>query len=402
MSYLHSDFFAQNRSRLRYVHAQDLPLVVAANGLLQRTADTTHPFAQDSNFWYLTGIDEPDLTLVIGRDEDYIIVPEKSDIRAFFDGANDLATWSERSGVECFYGQRDGWNRLRAELQSKTPCTVGVLQPSASYDIRHGVFANPAKRRVTNKIKQLAKDVDLVDLRPALAELRTIKQPVEIECIEKAIGITKQVLESATTEAALGSMTHEYQLEAEITAGFRRLGASGHAYAPIVAVGRNAATLHYVRNNSLINQNEYIVIDVGAEVEHYAADITRTVMLGEPTDRQRSIYEAVVKAQQYAISLIRPGATFKENEQAVVEFIADKLKQLGLIELAADSSAARQYFPHATSHFLGLDVHDVGQYTELQPGMVITCEPGIYVPAESIGVRIEDDILVTPDGCRVL
>jgi Xaa-Pro aminopeptidase len=200
----------------------------------------------------------------------------------------------------------------------------------------------------------------------------------------------------------LSKYEYEYQLEADISRGFRTRGASGHAFEPIVAGGVRACTLHNVANNSALAANELIVLDVGAEVEHYAADITRTVNPGSSSPRQLAVLDAVQDAQNYAAGLMKPGILLGDYEQRVEHYIGKKLQELGLIK-AITSTAVRHYYPHASSHFMGLNVHDAGDYSQpLQPGMVLTVEPGIYITEEAIGVRIEDDVLITVDGARML
>jgi Xaa-Pro aminopeptidase len=227
-----------------------------------------------------------------------------------------------------------------------------------------------------------------------------IKHPEELKALQRAIDITSdtlnQVLDGKTSYA------QEYELEADISRGFRRLGASGHSFEPIVAGGKNACTLHNVANNSPLHSSDLVICDVGAEVEHYAADITRTVCLTRPSERQKAVYQAVLDVQEYALTLMKPGTKLKQFEDAVAKRMGQELKSLGLIK-KTDTASIRKYFPHATSHFLGLNVHDVGDYTQpLQPGMVLTCEPGIYIPEEGIGVRLEDDVLITKSGNKVL
>jgi Xaa-Pro aminopeptidase len=227
-----------------------------------------------------------------------------------------------------------------------------------------------------------------------------IKQPPELVALQQAIDITSKSLNDAL--AAGKEYEFEYQLEASIAHGFRYRGAHGHSFEPIVAGGKNACTLHNVKNRSPLHQQTLVVCDVGAEVSHYAADITRTISVGKPTTRQKAVYAAVLSVQEYALGLLKPGVSLKKYEQQVVKRMGEELKRLGLIK-RADSKNIRQYFPHATSHFLGLNVHDVGDYQlPLEAGIVLTCEPGIYIPEEGIGVRLEDDVLITSEGNRVL
>jgi len=188
-----------------------------------------------------------------------------------------------------------------------------------------------------------------------------------------------------------------------LSRGFRRRGAKGDAFTPIVAAGAQACTIHYVANEAELHQDEFLLMDVGAEWDHYAADISRTIHLGNaPTKRQRQVHAAVKEVQDYGFSLVQPGVKIKDNERLIEHFMGEKLRELGLIK-SIESDAVRKYFPHSTSHYLGLDTHDAGDYDRvLEPGVVLTVEPGIYIPEEGIGVRIEDDVLVTESGFEVL
>ena len=194
-----------------------------------------------------------------------------------------------------------------------------------------------------------------------------------------------------------------------------RRGADGHSFEPIVAGGKRACTLHNVANNGALSADELVIIDTGAEVEHYAADITRTISLDTPTKRQRAVHAAVLDVQRFALTLLGPGTVLKEYEQQVQHYMGEKLRELGLIK-TINHANIRKFYPHGTSHFIGLNVHDAGDYKhggdwrELEPGMVLTVEPGCYirpgpgVPERyaGIGVRIEDDALVTANGCDII
>ena len=198
----------------------------------------------------------------------------------------------------------------------------------------------------------------------------------------------------------LSTLKYEYEIEAILNAAFRKTGAHGHAYDPIVAAEKNACTLHYVQNNDKLPKNGLVLIDAGAKFSGYAADVTRTYAIGTPTARQSAVHHAVEKAHQEIISLVRPGLKISEYSERVDEIMKAALKSLNLLSAPEDY---RRYFPHAISHGLGIDVHEsLGGSETFKPGMIFTVEPGIYIPEESIGVRIEDDILVTDDGHRVL
>jgi Xaa-Pro aminopeptidase len=395
-----SDFFAGNRRTLRKRTQAGVPILVTANGLLQRGADSTYAFAQDANFWYLTGITDPDITLVIDTDEEYLIVPFRETNRETFDGAIDTDALRERSGITKIVDETAGWKHLDSRLAE-----IGKLAtpaPAPQYIQQSGMYANPSRARMMERIKQHVPDLQLIDIRTDLAALRMIKQEPEIAALQSAIDITSAALNVVLTPENLGAFRHEYEIEAEVFREFRKRGATGHSFEPIVAGGKNACTLHNVANNSALQAGQLLVCDVGAEAEQYAADITRTVSLGPATERQQAVYDAVQATQTYALSLLRPGALLKDYEESVAQFMGDQLIKLKVIKKPTNESI-REFFPHASSHFLGLNVHDVGDYTKpLEPGVVLTCEPGIYIKGESIGVRIEDDVLITAGGNRVM
>jgi len=394
--YFSSDFFAGNREKLRQLFTGTAPIVITANGLLQRSGDTTYPFQQDTNFWYLTGIEEPDLTLVIDKNKEYLIVPEREDMRVAFDGAVDVDALARRSGIQTFVNESEGWRQLSNRL--KRVKHVATLAAPPIYVESHGLYTNPARALLIQRMIEANPELELLDLNQHLARLRVVKQPAELAALQVAIDITLATLKEVTRPATLKKYAYEYEIEADITRGFRARGAAGHAFAPIVASGERACTLHNVANNGPLAADEMLVLDVGAEVDNYAADITRTVSLSSPTRRQQAVYDAVVEVQKFAKSLLRPGVLIKDNEEKIEQFMGEKLRELSLIK-TINHDEVRHYFPHATSHFLGLNVHDVGDYTQtLEPGMVLTVEPGIYIPEEGIGVRIEDDVLITADG----
>lgn len=399
-SHFSQAFFIANRQRLRDLANTTAPIVVTANGLLQRGADGTYAFAQDANFWYLTGVDEPDIILVMTADEEYFIVPGRDDSRVAFDGTIDDESLKNRSGIARVFDSATGWQKLAKAV--KHTLKIATVPAAPSYLEDYGLYTNPARRRLQLQIKTILADVELVDIGKHLVQLRMIKQPPELAAIQSAIDITIAALQEVTQPAKLSTYRYEYQLEADISRGFRSRGASGHAFEPIVAGGVRACTLHNVANNSPLAANELIVLDVGAEVEHYAADITRTVNPGRFTARQLAVHAAVQDVQHYAAGLLKPGVLLAEYEQQVEHYMGKKLQELGLIK-AITHAAVRDYYPHASSHFLGLNVHDAGDYRQpLQAGVVLTVEPGIYIKAEAIGVRIEDDVLITPDGARFL
>ncbi len=399
-SYFTSEFFAANRQRLRDLFTGTAPIVVSANGLLQRGGDSTYGFAQDANFWYLTGIDEPDLILVIDRDKEYLIVPGRSVSRQAFDGSVNDTVLSQRSGISTIYNDTAGWQQLHNRL-NKVKHAATLATPPA-YIEHYGMYTNPARAALVARLKSYKSDLEMLDLNQHLTRLRMIKQAPEVAAIQAAIDVTISSLKDSLHPTKLRGYAYEYELEAQIAQGFRKRGAAGHAFEPIVASGERACTLHNVANNGALAADELVITDVGAEVEHYAADITRTVSLSTPSRRQQAVHGAVLEVQKFAFGLLKPGVVLKDYEQQVEQSMGEKLRELGLIKTSSHDNI-RAYFPHATSHFLGLNVHDVGDYERpLEPGMVMTVEPGIYIPEEGIGVRIEDDILITSRGIKIL
>lgn len=395
-----SEFFVGNRERLKQLFTGTAPIVLVGNGQLQRGGDEVYPFKQDSSFWYLTGIDDPEVILVMDKGNEYLIVPTRDGVVEAFEGSIDTQNLVKRSGVKTVLNEKEGWRQLEARL--KRVQHVATLAASAPYMERFGFYTNPARARLMKRIKDVNERVELLDLRQHLARMRAVKQPVELEALRQAIGITIDTIKDVTRPAALNKYAFEYEMEADITRGFRRRGADGHAFTPIVASGERACTLHYVANNHALSSDELVVLDIGAAVTGYSADLARTVALSAPSRRQQQVYEAVAQAQDYAFSLLKPGVLMREYEKTMEAYIGEKLRELGLIK-SISSEEVRHFFPHATSHYLGLDTHDAGDYEHpLEPGVVLAVEPGIYIPAEGLGVRIEDNVVVTEDGITVL
>lgn len=393
-----SDFFSGNRKRLRSLFQGTAPIILTANGLLQQSTDSTYPFKQDGNFWYLTGINEPDLILVMDKDKEYIILPDQSDYQKNFNGAYDSKEISQMSGIIEILDQKNGWKKLTSRL--KKAKHFATLAPSPAYIDVIGFYTNPARKNLVAKINEINAKIELLDLRKQFSVMRMVKQPQELTAIQRAIDITILTLNKIKTNIEL--YKNEYQIEADLTFSFRNLGSNGHAFDPIVAGGSNACIVHYMKNNQSIHTNDLVLLDVGADVNGYAADISRTYSRGAITKRQKQIQSAVCDVQDYAFSVLKPGVLLREYEQQVRNYMGEKLRVLGLIK-TIDDTEIEKYFPHKTSHFLGFDVHDLGDYDRpLEPGVVITVEPGIYINDEGIGVRIEDDVVVTERGIKIM
>ncbi len=372
---------------------------------MQQASDEAYPFHQDRNFWYLTGIDEPGIVLVMDKGKEYLIVPPREVVREQFDGAVDTEGISRRSGIKAVLYEKEGWKQLESRL--KKVQNVATLGANPKYIDTLGLYTNPARADLIQRMKGINPTIELLDLRTHLSRMRMVKQELEVAAVQQAIDITLDALRDVIRPKQLAKYAYEYEIEADLSRGFRRRGASGlmgHAFAPIVAGGKRACTMHHIDNDAPLVSGELVVLDVGAQAGYYAADITRTVLLGDgrPTKRQQAIYDAVLEAQAYAFSLLKPGAILRTYEKQMEEFVGEKLRELGLIK-TIERDTVRYFFPHATSHFLGLDTHDAGDYDyPLEPGVVLAVEPGIYIPKEGIGIRIEDNVVITEDGCRVL
>lgn len=396
-----ADFFVENRERLRQLFTGTAPIVITGNGRLQRGTDEPYDFHQDRSFWYLTGIDDPNVVLVMDKGKEYLIVPELETVREMFDGKVNFTSLTRRSGIKDIVNEKEGWKQLESRIRKVKH--VATLAASPKYVDFWGMYTNPARAELIRKLKEINDDIELLDLRPHLGRMRMIKQPVELQALQHACDVTIDTLKEVTRPAKLAKYGYEYELEADITRGFRRRGTSGHGFTPIVAGGAHACTIHHIDNNGPLSADDLVVLDVGAEYAHYTADITRTVALNkQPSRRQETIFAAVLEAQDYAFSLLKPGVLSQDYEKQMEEFVGEKLRELGLIK-SIESETVRKYFPHMTSHFLGLDAHDSGDYERpFEPGVVLAVEPGIYVPEEGIGVRIEDDVVITEEGVTIL
>lgn len=369
-------------------------VVLTAYDALQQSADMESPFLQEASFWWLTGIDEPGWKVIIDgvRKHMCLVRPSMSDVHRTFNGGMDDEEALRRSGADEVIGGEEFEARLR-HLRRTHSIVNTAYDRIVSYDF----VVNPAPKELHDTLHRIFEKVQ--SCTRELHELRAIKQPEEIESITKAVNVTVDAFKHV--RELLPILKAEYEVEAEYSYLFRRRNAT-HAYAPIVASGMHACTLHYGKNESKFTPRSLVLIDIGARVDGYAADITRTYAIN-PTRRQKEVHAAVEKAHHAIIALIQPDLLLSDYIAAVDEIMKNALASIGLLEDKSDDETYRYYFPHAISHGLGVDVHDsLGGPRYLQPGMVLTVEPGIYIPEEGIGIRIEDDILVTTTGHKNL
>ncbi len=389
-------FFVNNRQKISEA-LQDSVIVLSAYDSMQRGNDSAFLFEQESNFWWLCGIEAPGWWVIIdtSKQETYLVEPNLRKKEIIFDGILSQSTAREISGADAILSRDRAIKLLKSlSTRQKTVYSLGKDPYSRYYN-----FAlNPAPAKMRRRLAALFKNVQ--DCRTELAKLRAIKQPEEITSIKTAIDLTVGAFEKVKNN--IDTFSYEYEIEAEFTHAFRS-NASGHAYDPIVASGKNACTLHYSNNSDRLSKDGLVLIDAGARANGYAADITRTYALNSPSKRQVEVHDAVLSAHKEIIGLLRPHLSVKSYQETVDNIMQQALIRLGLLSSDKDEKTYRRYFPHAISHGLGVDVHDsLGRPTEFLSGMVLTVEPGIYIPEESLGVRIEDDVLITDTGSTVL
>jgi Xaa-Pro aminopeptidase len=395
-------------------------LVLFAAEAKLRNNDVHYAFRQDSDFYYLTGFDEPDAVLVLfaasAGARSVLFVNPRDPEREVWDGKRLGVDGALSLGVDEGHPVAELDQRLPELLkdQSRLYCRFGWDKRSDEKVFRALAGARAQAR------KGAGYPTELVDADTLVHELRRIKEPSEIALLERAIGISAEAHLAAMAAARPGLF--EYEIEAILRGVFQKRGSERVAYEPIVGSGDNATVLHYVHNRRRMEDGDLLLIDAGCEFGYYAADITRTFPVnGRFSAAQREIYELVLDAQAAAIAATRPGATLDDVHRAAVSVTCEGLVRLGVLagsaEEAEEKGSYRPYFMHKTSHYLGMDVHDVGRYFDesrprsLERGVVITVEPGLYFsrdvegPAEryrGIGVRIEDDVLIEVDGARVL
>jgi Xaa-Pro aminopeptidase len=414
--------FAQRRAAFFGAMAAASPSAIAvlpAAPTFVRNNDVDHEYRQDSDFFYLTGFDEPDSVAILDAKErkTILFVRPHDPEREVWDGP--------RAGVEGAkerYGADEAF--VIAEVDEKLPAILQNhrrvyyrLAKNRRFDDR--ILAALDRVRGRQRTGAVA-PTEIVDPGDILHEMRLRKSPGEVATMRAAVSITREAHELAMHRARPGM--YEYEIEALLLDTFRRRGSERPAYGSIVGSGPNACILHHRKNDRRISTGELLLIDAGCEYGYYASDVTRTFPVGGDFSReQQAIYELVLEAQLAGIAATRPGATLDEVHKVSVEVITRGLVRLGLLsgepEKVIEAEGYKRFFMHRTSHWLGMDVHDVGAYfvdgrpRALEPGMVLTVEPGIYIaPGDDtvgtewrgIGVRIEDDVLVSASGPEVL
>lgn len=397
-----NELFKLNRQKFIDRMLPNSIAIFHSNDILPTNADGVLPFKQNSDLFYLTGIDQEETTLVLFPDStteayrEILFIKETSELIAIWEGHKlSKEEGLEKSKIKTIFWQKD----LHEVLQ--------LLIPHAAYiylnNNEHARSTSEVETRNDRLGKKLRLAYPLMKYEraaPIMHQLRFVKSEKEIETIQKACDITEKGFRRVLSFTKPGKF--EYEIEAEATHEFLINRSRGHAYQPIIASGKNACVLHYIDNNEKTKDGDLILMDFGAEYGNYNSDLTRTIPAnGKFTKRQKEVYNAVLHVLNEAKKMLIPGNTFPKYNEAVGQLMERELIKLGLLnpeQVAKQDPSAplyRKYFMHGTSHSLGLDVHDVDdRRMPFEKGMVFTCEPGIYIPEENIGIRLENNIVV--------
>ncbi len=398
--------FVRNRNRLRALLPPGSLVVVHSNDVMPTNADGSMGFQQNSDFFYLSGINQEESVLVLFpdavRDEhrEILFIRETTPQIALWEG--DRLTKEKAAGLS-------GIAEVRWTTEFDGLLRQLAVQAAAIYldTNEHARATNPVETRNDRFVRECRVRFPLHDLRrlaPLVTSLRTLKQPEEVDRIGRAARITAEGFKRVARFTKPG--VREWEVEAELLHEFVRQGSKGFAYPPIIGSGLNACVLHYVQNHNTCEDGEMLLLDVAAEYGNWNSDLTRTIPVnGRFAPRQRDIYNAVLRVLRHCEGILRPGVRPLDYQDAVVEFMQEELIGLGLLDEAEarkqgkDKALVKKYFPHGVSHHLGLDVHDV--HLDNQPveaGHVFTIEPGIYIREERTGIRLENNYLITDDG----
>ena len=398
---MNKDEYIKNRSRFMDIIENNSIVILFAGKPCKKTGDELYQFTPNRNFYYLTGIQEEEHIVVLSKFKD--IAHEKLFLK---DLDLDKEMWNgqtlrdnegkEISGIEDVVYMKDFNSHINRLINGSEEISLYLDLNREAIDESNSI-ANIFANEIKNKYPQ----VIMKNLSNKITPLRMVKSEQEIAEMQKAIEITINGVKSLMNNAKAGMK--EYQLEAYFDFECKTRGVKDLAFTTIAAVGKNATILHYVENNSELKDGDLILFDLGAQWNLYNADITRTFPVnGKFTDRQKEVYEAVLRVNKAVIEKIKPGVDYKELNIWAKNLIAEECIRLGIIK---EKEEVSKYYWHSIGHSLGLDTHDIemqGREFTFTEGMVFTVEPGIYISEESIGIRIEDDVLVTKDGCRVL
>ncbi|MDQ3046812.1 MAG: aminopeptidase P family protein [Bacteroidota bacterium] len=401
-----SKLFTENRKRFAKNLKPKSIAIFVSNDIMPTNADGSMGFVQNSDLFYLSGVDQEETILLIypdavtGAHREILFVRETNETIAIWEGAKlskEQATAT--SGIKNVQ-----WAHHFEQIFKSIIFQAEHIYLNSNEHNRRHIDTQTAEMRFNKTIMEKYPLHRIERSAPLMHSLRAIKSEEEVKAIQQACNITEKGFRRLLGFVKPGVM--EYEIEAELVHEFVRNRSRGFAYGPIIASGANACVLHYVDNNKECKAGDVILLDVAAEYGNYASDLTRCLPVsGKFTPRQKDVYNAVLRVMKSATKMLTVGNTIPEYHKAVGSLMEKELVDLGLLTLNdiknqnPELPAYKKYFMHGTSHFLGLDVHDVGDFNrKLEEGMVFTCEPGIYIPQEGLGIRLENDILVTAKG----
>ncbi len=395
-----TEFVTNNRNKVFKRMLDNSVLILFAGHAPYKRGDEKYEFSPDRNFYYVTGIDRENqiimflktesarsATLYIERDNGYLAKWVGANMTE--DEARLESGIEEISYLDKFYGDL-----------SDTVFKNNIKHIYIDLENREWDAAESESLKFANEFRKKYPAVDMIDAYPFFADLRMIKEPYELDLMRKAVKITTDGLEAMMKNARPGM--YEYELEAYFDFVLTKNGVTDKAFKTIVASGERGTILHYSKNNCMTKDGDLVLVDCGAQYGWYCGDITRTFPVnGKYTPLQKQIYDIVLEGQRRVIETIKPGVKFSKLNETLKEFYFEELKNLGLVSSPEEVS---KYYFHGVSHYLGAETHDIGRYGDrtLVPGMVLTVEPGLYIEEYGIGIRTEDDALVTENGCELL
>ena len=408
MKYLHIDnqLFIDNRRKFENKLDKNNLAIFNSNDVMPTNADGTMPFRQNNDLFWLSGVDQEESVLVIfpnhpdESQREILFLKETNEHVAIWEGAKLTKEDAlKTAGIKTVH-----WLK---ELDSKLKELIGKADAIYLNKNIHSRAASEVETRDDRfriMISEKFADKEIKEVAPIMHELRSIKSDFEITLMQNACNITEKGVRRILPFIKPGVM--EYEIEAELMHEFLRNRSNGFAYQPIIGSGADSCVLHYIENNKACKDGDILLMDFGAEYANYASDLTRTVPVnGRFSDRQRAVYNSVLHVMKEATNMLRPGTIIAEYHKEVGKMMESELITLGLLDKHGvqkqdpENPLFKQYFMHGTSHYLGLDVHDVGDFeTPMKEGMVFTCEPGIYILEEELGIRLENDILVTANN----
>ena len=408
MKYLpiNTELFITNRESFVKQMIDGALAVFNSNDVFPISADSTMPFQQHRDIFHLSGVDQEESILVLfpsasnTAHREMLFLKETSELIAIWEGEKlTKSTAFESSGIKTVY-----WLQQFPVIFKQVMAECSAIYVNTNEHLRASTIVETREDRFIKTVKNDYPAHHILKSAPIMHRIRSIKHPIEIELMQTACNITE-----AGFRRLLGFVkpgVWEYEIEAELSHEFLRNRSKGFAYTPIIASGKNACVLHYIENNQQCKDGDVILLDVAAEYANYSSDLTRCVPVnGRFTKRQKDVYNAVLHVKKEAEKLLLPGVIMADYHKTVGLLMEEQLVKLQLISLddiknqKTDWPAYKKYFMHGTSHFIGLDTHDVGLWHEpIKAGMVFTCEPGIYIPEENLGIRLEDDLVVQEKG----